>query len=188
MKVVRITLQTFVLTALALSLTTASAQKVKVGYDKSTDFSRFTTYTWAEPAMPPQYPALYASIVWRVDEELRLKGFTKASSNGDLTLSPAGGVDFGFGGGASTPILPTYGVAPPAFNATMWTGAGGPSTAGTVVTEGNLVLTFVDRATNTVIWAGSVKQKLDIDRKNQSLELADKAVIKLLKEFPQKKK
>ena len=50
------------------------------------------------------------------------------------------------------------------------------------------MLTFVDRATNTVIWAGSVKQKLDIDRKNQSLELADKAVIKLLKEFPQKKK
>jgi hypothetical protein len=32
-----------------------------------------------------------------------------------------------------------------------------------------------------------VKQKLDIQKKTKSLELADKAVIKLLKEFPGKK-
>ena len=41
MKVIRITLQTLLLTTLALPLTTATAQKVKVGYDndRSTDFS-----------------------------------------------------------------------------------------------------------------------------------------------------
>jgi hypothetical protein len=167
-------------------LTTAAAQKVKVGYDKSTDFSRFTTYSWTEPAMPPVRPALYASIVSLVDQQLHLKGFTKVGSNGDLTLIAAGGVDFGISGGASTPILPTYGGPPPAFNAGMWTGAGGPSTAGTYVPQGTLVLTFVDRTTNTVIWAGSVKQKLDIERKNESLELVDKAVIKLLKQFPRR--
>jgi hypothetical protein len=170
-----------------LSLNTASGQKVKVGYDKSTDFSRFTTYTWAEPAMPPVRPAMFASIVWRVDEQLQSKGFTKTSSNGDLTLIPAGGVEFGLSGGTVTPILPTYGGPPPAFNSTMWTGAGGASTAGTYVPEGTLVLTFVERATNTVVWTGFVKQKLDLERQQKSAELVDKAVVKLIKQFPQKK-
>ena len=185
MKAIRITLQALLLKA--LGLTAASAQKVQVGYDKSTDVSKFTTYTWAEPGMPPQYPILFETVVSRVDEELRLKGFRRTSPNGDLTLSPSGGVEFGFAGAASTPILPTYGGFPPAFNATMWTGTTF-STAGTYDTEPTLVLTFVNRATNTVVWAGSVTQKLDIDRKNKSLEFADKAVIELLKEFPQKKR
>jgi len=174
------------LVMLMLPLNTASAQKVKVGYDKSTDFSRFATYTWAEPAMPPVRRAMFASIVWRVDEQLQWKGFTKTSSNGDLTLIPAGGVEFGLSGGGVTPILPTYGGPPPAFNSTMWTGAGGASTARTYVPEGTLVLTFVERATNTVVWAGSVEQKLDAERQLKSAELVDKAVIKLVKQFPTK--
>lgn len=172
---------------LTLPLTTAGAQKIKVGYDKSTDFSSFMTYTWSEPAMPPVRPALYDSIVARVDAEMQSRGLTKTASNGDLSLIPSGGIDFGFAGGASTPILPTYGGPPPALNATMWTGASGPSTVGAYVPEGTLVLTFVDRTNNTVVWAGSVKQKLDIERKNNSLELVDKAVIKLLKQFPKRK-
>ena len=42
---------------------TAFAQKVNVGYDKSVDFSRYKTYTWAEPAMPPTRPMLYSTVV-----------------------------------------------------------------------------------------------------------------------------
>ena len=188
MNAFRKSLQALLLTALALALTTASAQKIKVGYDKSKDFSKYATYTWAAPAMPPARPALYASIVARIDEQLQLKGFMKTDSNGDLTVVPAGGVDFGLAGGANIPILPTYSGPPPALDATMWTGATGPSTTGTYVPEGTLALTFVDRAANTVVWSGSVKQKLDPERQNKSLELIDKAVMKLLKEFPQKKK
>jgi hypothetical protein len=45
------------------------AQKVKVGYDKSVDFSRFNTYTWVEPATPPQRPLLYSTVVSAVDYE-----------------------------------------------------------------------------------------------------------------------
>ncbi len=69
----------------------------------------------------------------------------------------------------------------------MWTGTTGYSTAGVFEAEGTLVLTFVDRASNKVVWSGSVRQKLDIEKKNKSLELANKAVIKLLKKFPAKK-
>ena len=175
------------LVSISCLATDSLAQKVKVGYDKSTNFSKFTTYTWAEPAMPVTRPVLYEAVVARVDVELQAKGLTKVSKDGDLTLMPAGGVDIGFAGAGGTPILPTYGGPPPALDSTMWTGASGPSTVGTYVPEGTLILTFVDRASNKVVWAGSVKQKLDIEKKNKSLELADKAVIKLLKEFPRKK-
>ncbi len=163
------------------------AQKVKVGYDKGTDFSKFKTYSWAEPAMPPTRPALFEAAIGQVELQLEAKGLTKVPKDGDLTLTPSGGVDYGFAGVASTPILPTYGGPPPSINGGMWTGATGPSTGGTYVTEGTLVLTFVDRANNKVVWSGSTKQKLDIEQKTKSLELVDKAVIKLLKQFPGKK-
>jgi len=162
-------------------------QKVKVGYDKGTDFSRFKTYSWTEPAMPATRPVLFEAVVARVDVQLEARGLTKVPQDGDLALTPSGGVDFGFAGVASTPILPTYSGPPPSINGGMWTGAAGPSTAGSYVPEGTLVLTFIDRANNKVVWSGSVKQKLDVEQKNKSLELVDKAVIKLLKEFPGKK-
>jgi len=57
-----------------------------------------------------------------------------------------------------------------------------------VVPEGTLVLEFVDRAANRVVWSGTVSRKLDIEKKNKSLELASKAVAKLLKQFPPKPK
>jgi len=176
-----------ILSVLATASLSCLAQKVKVGYDKGTNFSKFKTYSWAEPAMPPVRPALFEAVMGQVETQLEAKGLTKVPKDGDLTLTPSGGVDYGFAGVASTPYSPTYGGPPPSINGGMWTGATGPSSAGTYVTEGTLVLTFVDRASNTMVWSGSVKQKLDIEQKNKSLELVDKAVIKLLKQFPGKK-
>ena len=179
---------TLLLIALLSFPAASSAQKVKVGHDRATDFSNFKTYSWAEPSMPPTRPVLFEAVTARVEVELQKRGLTKVSKDGDLTVMPAGGVDFGFGGQASTPYSPTYGGSPPALNASMWTGSGGgPSTVGAYVSEGTLALTFVDRATNKIVWSGSVKQKLDIEKKNESLALADKAVIKLLNKFPSTK-
>jgi len=169
---------------LGLISTTGFAQKVKVGYDKSVDFKKFTTYSWAQPATLPASPTLYQTVVGSVDDQLQSKGLKRTENDADLILTPAGGMDFGFAGAASTPMGPTYGG--PAYNATMWSGAG-PSSAATLVTEGTLVLTFVDRINNKTVWSGSVKQKLDVYNEPKSSELADKAVIKLLKQFPSKK-
>ena len=187
MKTTRTFRRVLILTLLSTVSLSCLAQKVKVGYDKGTDFSKFKTYSWAEPAMPPVRPALFEAVMGQVELQLEAKGLTKVPKNGDLTVTPSGGVDYGFAGVASTPIAPTYSGPPPSINGGMWTGATGPSGAGTYVTEGTLVLTFVDRANNKVVWSGSAKQKLDIEQKNKSLELVDKAVIKLLKQFPGKK-
>jgi hypothetical protein len=56
------------------------------------------------------------------------------------------------------------------------------------VPEGTLALTFVDRPSNKVVWCGTVTEKLDIENKKKSLERVDKAIAKLLKQFPPKGK
>ena len=172
----------------ALSASSAFAQKVKVGYDKSADFKRYTTYTWAEATSPPTRPMLYAAVVGSIDHELKSKGLTRTESNGDLVLIPSGGVEFGTTTAAATPILGTYAGPPPAIDATMWTGAGGSAAAASTTTsEGTLLLNFVDRSGNKIIWTGAVSLKLDMEKKNQSLERIDKAIAKLLKQYPPEK-
>jgi uncharacterized protein DUF4136 len=173
----------------ALSISSAFAQKVKVGYDKGVDFSRYTSYTWAKPTMPPTRPLLYVSLVDSIDYELKAKGLSRMDDKGDLILIPGGGMEFGLNNAVGAPILSTYSGPPPTIDATMWTGAGGPSNLmAPYVPEGTLMLNFVDRGSNKVIWVGTVTQKLEIENKRKSLDLIDKAVTKLLKEFPPKKK
>lgn len=177
------------LTCSGLLVSGGFAQKVRVGYDKGVDFSRYTSYTWAEPTMPPTRPLVYANVVGSIDNLLLSKGLKRRENNGDLILVPTGGVDFGLNQAAGTPIVGTYSGAPPAIDATMWTGAGGSSSPpAPYVTEGALTLTFVDRGLNKVIWTGTVMQKLDMEHKTESLQLVERAVTKLLKEFPPAKK
>jgi hypothetical protein len=174
---------------LAVVSTAAFAQKVKVGYDKSVEFSKFASYTWAQPEMPSTRPLLYASIVGSIDYELKSKGLTSVAKDGDLILIPAGGFEFGVNRAAVTPIIPSYSGAPPTVDASMWVGAGGPSNLmAPYVPEGTLVLNFVDRITNKVIWTGSVKEKLDTENKKKSLEQIDKAIAELLRQYPPRKK
>lgn len=173
----------------AIPTTSAFGQKVSVGYDKSADFSKYASYTWAEPSSPPARPLLYASIVGSIDQELKAKGLVRTDSAGDLILIPAGGMEFGLTSVAGTPIMPSYGGSPAAIDATMWSGAVGSSNlTAPYVPEGSLVLNFVDRKANKVIWTGTVKQKLEVENKKRSLELIDKAIAKLMKQFPPQKK
>jgi Domain of unknown function (DUF4136) len=177
-------LPAFVVVVLA---TSGFAQKVKVGYDKSSDFSKYKSYTWAQPEIHVTHPLLYETVVYTIDRELKAKGFAKVETNGDLTLIAGGGIEYGSNLAAGTPILSTYGGAPPGMNATMWTGGNASAvSAGPLVAEGTLVLEFVDRGENKVIWSGNVRRKFDPAQKDKSLDLAGKATVKLLDRFPPK--
>lgn len=167
----------------------AFSQKVTVGYDKSVDFGGFKTYTWSNPSMPVTRPLLYFTVIGSVDYELKSKGLAKVEKDGDLILVPQGGMEFGMNQAAGTPITSNLTGPPPSFNATMWTGAGGPSNlTAPYVPEGTLTITFVDRNSNKVIWMGTVKEKLDVENKKKSLERVDKAIVKLFKQYPPGKK
>ena len=50
------------------------------------------------------------------------------------------------------------------------------------------MLSFVERQTNKAVWTATVREKLDMENKNKSLELADKAATKLLKQFAPRRK
>jgi len=173
---------------LCLSALTATvfAQKVEVGYDKSVNFAKYKTYTWTEPAMPPTRPLLYATVVSSIDGNLASKGLQHVEKDGDLLLVSAGGIGFAIVVSGGTPHISTFTGPPPAMNSTMWTGAEGPGQLMPAVPDGTLELQFVDRKLNQVIWSGTVRQTLDIEKKQKSLELASKAVAKLLKQFPPK--
>jgi Domain of unknown function (DUF4136) len=167
--------------------TSGFAQKVKVGYDRTTDFSKYKSYSWAKPQTPVTRPLLYDTVVGTIDQELKAKGLARVETNGDLTLIAAGGIEFGSNLAAGTPVLPIYGGPPPDMNATMWSGANTSSVAaGPLVAQGTLVLEFVDRSENKVIWSGNVTRQFDPEQKQKSLDLAERAIVKLLKGFPPK--
>jgi hypothetical protein len=181
--------KSFSLVVLLFLTASSFAQKIKSGYDKSVDFSKYASYTWAEASSPPARPLLYASVVGWTENLLKSKGLTSVESDGDLILVPAGGMEFGLNTAAGTPMVPSYSGQPPAIDATMWTGAGGASNLmAPYVPEGALMFTFIDRKTNKIVWTGTVTQKLDIENKKKSMELAEKAVTKLLMKFPPEKK
>ncbi len=163
-------------------------QKVNVGYDKTADFLKYKTYQWAEPAMPVTRPLLYATVVSSIDGELNSKGLRRIDDNADLILIPSGGIGFATVVSSGKPLSPTFTGPPPAFNATVWTGAEGAGQLMPAVPDGTLVLEFVDRVANRIVWSGTVNQKLDIEEKNKSLELAGKAAAQLAKQFPPKSK
>lgn len=163
-------------------------QKVDVGYDKSVDFTKFSTYSWAETTASPARPMLYSFMVTMVDAELQSRGLKKTATKADLILVPAGGVGFDLAGAAGSPYIATGGGPLPTIDSTMWTGAAGPSNVATWVSEGTLDLEFVEPSTNKVVWNGSVKQKLDTGDPKKSMERTANAVAKLLKQFPPKQK
>jgi hypothetical protein len=167
----------------------AIAQKVKVGYDKSADFSRYRSYTWLEPSSQPTRPILYSMVVGSIDHELKSKGLERIEGDGDLVLVPEGGIEVGLSSSMGSPIPPNYNGPPPAMDASMWTGSSASvGSSATYVPNGSLALNFVDRSTNKVVWSGSVKVGLDIERKKKSLEKVDAAIAKLLKSFPPNRK
>jgi hypothetical protein len=171
-----------------LSITSGFAQKVKVEYDKSIDFSKYRSFTLQEPAATPSRPLLYASVMGSIKEDLQAKGLTSTEKNGDLTVIPAGGLGYDLGAAPqldnSCPNCkaPALDVKWPAYMAPPGGALGAP------LPKGTLALTMVDRANNSVVWSGTVTQKLNPEKKDKSLQKIYAALNKLLMEFPPGKK
>ena len=163
------------------------AQKTKIGYKKGTDFSKYKTYTWAPMDKPIARPLLHELVLGSIEGDLQSSGLNKTEKGGDLILVMAGSLGYGSNLVAGSPILSVPDSAPVSYNANLW--VGGDVTwaiSGTYVQQGTLVLEFVDRAKNEVVWIGTVKQNLNTDDKDKTISLVGKAIDKLLKEFPPK--
>jgi hypothetical protein len=159
------------------------AQKVKVEYDKTTDFSKFKTYAWV-PGTPVFDPQLDAYIRNSVIDMLRHIGMSEAPVNAaDLlvTYHAAVGTDLSVG----TALDPTYAATggTPMPGHSVWETAGGA--APTHVSKGSLAFEILDRAANRPIWTGIAKQTVG-DTQHERWKQVQKALDKLFRSFPPK--
>jgi len=165
----------FALVASALTI----AQDVTTNSMPGTDFSKYHTYKWVtiEGATQPNQ-IVDAQIKQSIDNQLATKGLTKTDNEkADLYVGYQVSMDqekqwnaYGMGGG------PRWG--------------GGMATAtSSVISVGTLALDMYDPSTKQLVWTGRATKTIDPgnsqEKKQKNL---DKAMQKLLKNFPPKQK
>ena len=163
---------------LGLLLPAAFAQDVTSNYMPGTDFSKYHTYKWVviEGGMHPNQ-IVDAQIKQSVDSQLASKGLTKTEGDKiDLYVGYQIAVDqekqwngYGMGGGL------------------RW---GGMATAtSSTISIGTLVLDIYDPAAKQLVWTGRATKTLDPSKSQEKNQKnLDKAMAKLLKNYPPKTK
>lgn len=173
---------TLIALGLALSIAGAGAlsAQTKVDYDHKVDFSKFKTYT-LKAGTPAQTPFGQERLEEAITTALAGKGWTKAASgSGDAqvvthaqysTQKVADVTTFGYGGYPGW-----YG----------WGGSFGTSSVSVRdIPIGTLIMDIVDSSTNTLIWRGMASDTM-VDKPEKMLKKVNKALGKLLKDFPPK--
>jgi len=158
-----------------LSASLAFAQKTTVDWDHNvTDFSTFKTYCWVKPVRPTPNPLMDQRIIAAIDAQLSAKGLQKLESGGDLLVTYSAGirretsaVATGMGG---------------------WRMGGGMARVDPVVeNKGTLVVDLSSGQNKNLIWRGVAADTLS-DNPDKNTKKIDKAVDKLFKNYPPKKK
>ena len=153
------------------------AQDVKYNFMPGTDFSKYHSYKWVtiEGGSHPNQ-IVDQEIKQAVDSQLAAKGLTKTDNDkADLYIGYQIAVDqekqwnaFGMGGA-------------------RWGGMA--SATSSTISNGTLVLDLYDPTTKQLVWTGNATKTLDPSgnqEKNQ--KNLDKAMAKLLKNYPPKQK
>jgi hypothetical protein len=153
----------------------ALAQDVSYNYAQGTDFSKFKTYKWINiPGAVAPNQLLDEQIKQAIDSQLAAKGFVKTAADiADLYV--------GYQVSISQEVQwNAYGTG------MGWRMGGGMATAtSSTIQIGTLGFDVYDQAGKQLIWRGSATKTLnppkDPEKKQRNL---DKAVAKLLKNFP----
>jgi len=175
------------LAAMVLTSTLAMAQDVTYDFSKSADFTTYKTYAMKD-GTPVGQQLIDERIVNAIDDAMKAKGFTKATSNPDVFVVYHVAFDkqkdistfsSGYGGGYGP-----YG----------W-GYGGGWAGGTTTTNvrdilvGTMVIDMADAKKGQVVWRGMGTKEIDTtakpDKRDKSIK---KAVDKIFKNYPPKKK
>ena len=185
----------FIILAVALmagSVTATLAQDVRYNFAQDEDFSKYKTYKWVELKGGDQAdPLTQKQIRTAIDSQLAIKGLQKTDSDtADLYIDIQTAVttekqftsyNTGWGYG------PGWGGG--------WYGYGGGmisiTTTGSTSTiyVGQLDLDMYDSAKKELVWRGIASKTIDPKAKPEKQQKnITKAVTKLLKNFPPKKK
>jgi hypothetical protein len=159
----------------------AQAQKIKVEYDKSVDFTKFKTYSIDPTDTATSRPMLRLAIQGAVEHDLNRVGLIKVGDNPDLYVQVYGAVDNDISTHYHDPIYGGY-IPPINSGITLWHNIPGTVTT-VIIHKGELVIDLVDANKKELVWRGVAKQKLS-DSKEKLLDQANTAVEKLFKPYP----
>jgi hypothetical protein len=154
-----------------------AAQDVKTNYMPGSDFSKYKTYKWVDivgAEQPDQI--LQQQIKQAVDSQLASKGLTKTDDDkADLNVGYQVSITQQRQWNANS-----MGGGP------RWGGGMGTATSSTIQI-GTLGLDFYDSAAKQLVWRGQATKTLNPSKDpNKNQERLNKAVAKLLKDFPPK--
>ena len=169
---------------IALTCTAAQAQKIKVEYDKSLDFTKFKTFA-LDSNQASAKPMLRLAILAAVQDDLTKRGLTQVADNPDLYVQVYGASDSNVSFSYHDPIYGS-GIPPLNYGITYWYNIPGTVTS-VVVHKGELVVDVIDANRKRLIWRGIAKDKLS-DQRDKLLDQVNTAVEKLFKQYPVAKK
>ena len=169
--------------------TSAAAQDVRYNFDSSEDFSKFKTYKWVDVKGSDQInPIVQKQIQQSIDTQLATKGLTKTDSDSaDLYV----GMQTAVGTEKQFNTYSTGWGYGPGWGGGWYGGMGSTTTTGSTTTiyVGQLVLDMYSSAKKDLVWRGTASKTIDPKAKPDKQEKnINKAVAKLLKNYPPQKK
>jgi Domain of unknown function (DUF4136) len=168
---------------IVLTCAGAQAQKIKVEYDKSIDFSQFKTFA-LDSNQASAKPMLRLAILAAVQDDLTKRGLKQVADNPELYVQVYGASDSDVSFSYHDPIYGS-GIPPINYGITYWYNIPGTVTS-VVVHKGELVVDVIDAGQKKLIWRGIAKDKLS-DQKQKLLDQVNTAVEKMFEQYPVKK-
>jgi hypothetical protein len=164
-----------VVALLLVTAGTVRAQDVRYNFMPGTDFSRYHTYKWVNVTGAHPDQIMDAEIKQSLDTQLAAKGLTKTDSDkADLYIGYRTAID-------QEMQWDAWGSR--AF------GSGMGSWTSSTINVGTLVLEMFDPSTKQLVWTGSATKTINrsSNQENNKKNL-DKAMAKLLKDYPPKRR
>jgi len=159
----------------------ASAQKIKVEFDKNLDFSKYKTFGWA-PSNAVSRPGLAVAITGAIQEELTTRGLKNVSDHPDLWVEMYGSMDSDVAVSYSD-LYSGYGGIPPFDQSFMVWGAVPGVTTTAIVHKGQLVVDLIDASQKKLAWRGIARDKLSENREKLLTQVYN-AVGKMFSKYP----
>jgi hypothetical protein len=168
---------------LALGVGRVAAQSPNYNFDSNADFSKYKSYKWVSIESAQHLDELTADqLIGTLDVELAKKGLRKSPSDkADLYI----GYQIARGNPKQLDHDEIGAPYEPPAGAT--TGTAGETS--TTVHSGPLVLYMFDAARNQLVWWSVLPDAIDADAEpDKKQKHMDKAIARLLKDYPPRKK
>jgi len=151
----------------------ALGQDVRTDFDRHANFERYHTYSWGK--VQTSNPLWEQRIRDVVDRDLQNKGWQRVESGGDVVIAAVG----------STRNEQEYQTFYNGMGGWRWGGFEETTTTTENYRVGSLVLDMYEAQNKQLIWRGVSSDTLS-DKPEKNEKSLDKAVDKMLKDFPPK--